>query len=262
MHNKIIKYCFCLLLLLAFYNFAIAADNNWHTAKSTHFIVYYKNAPEDFITQLTNKSEDYYDKIASDLGFTRFNFWLWDNRAKIYIHDNAADYQASTGQPGWSGGSTLASAKVIYTFPYAQGFFEKTLPHEMGHIIFREFVGFDNQAIPLWLEEGVASYQEKTTYSMATAYIKKAIKEGSFMPLDKLSDFGPYLGVPDELVRLFYIESFSIVDFLIREFGRDKFVSFCQDLRDKKNLTRAIASNYPFSDLRELDDAWQKYLKK
>jgi hypothetical protein len=233
----------------------------WNIEKSTHFVVYYKNAPEDFIKELIDKSEGYYDKIASDLGFTRYDFWLWDNRAKIYIHDNAMDYQSATGEPKWSGGSAMPRSKIIHTFPYAQGFFEKILPHEMGHIIFREFVGFDNPAVPLWLEEGVASYQEKSTYSMADAFVRNAIEKGNFITLEKLYNFNPQLTPSDNLVQLFYTESFSVVDFLIKEFGKDKFVSFCQALRDKKDLARAVAANYPFSNIQELDQAWQKYLK-
>lgn len=79
--------------------FALANTDDWPIEKSTHFIVYYKNAPGDFIQQLIEKSEYYYDKIADGLGFRRFDFWLWDNRAKIYIHDDAKAYQVATNQP-------------------------------------------------------------------------------------------------------------------------------------------------------------------
>ena len=122
------------------------STENWNTSKSSHFIVSFKNAPEKFIEELIDQAEGYYDKIADNLGFTRFNFWLWDNRAKIYIYDNAEDYRASTKQPAWSVGSARVQEKLIYSFPYAQGFFETVLPHELGHIIFREFVGSDNPA--------------------------------------------------------------------------------------------------------------------
>jgi hypothetical protein len=240
---------------------AYAQNNNWQIAKSTHFVIYYKNAPNNFIKQVTEKSEDYYNRIASDLGFMRYNFWLWDNRAKIYIYDSAQDYQKGTGQAAWSAGSTIAQDKVISTFIGTQGFFDTTLPHEMGHIIFREFAGYDNSAVPLWLEEGVASYQEKNKYSMANQFIKNEIKESRFLTLKQLSGFN-INSTDDNAVKLFYAEAFSIVDFLIKKFGSDTFVLFCQNLRDKRNLQRAIASVYPFSNLEEMDEAWQKYLGK
>src|SRR3989338_5450974 len=220
-----------LIVLFAVTGICLAQEGiKWSLEKSTHFIVYYKNAPGDFIKQLIDNSENYYGKISSDLGFNRFNFWLWDDRAKIYIYNNADDYQAATGQPGWSGGSALPRDKIIKTFAYAKGFFETVLAHEMGHIIFREFVGFDNPAVPLWLDEGVASYQEKLKYANARPLLREALAEGSFMKLEGLFAFEPHTALSDSSISLFYAEAFSIVDFLIREFGRDKFVYFCQSL--------------------------------
>lgn len=236
-------------------------QDKWNLEKSTHFIVYYKNAPGDFIKQLIDNSENYYEKISFDLGFNRFNFWLWDDRAKIYIYNNASDYRAATGQPGWSGGSALPRDKIIKTFAYAQGFFETVLAHEIGHIIFREFVGFDNPAVPLWLDEGVASYQERVRHSQADALIKKALDLGNFIPLEKLPNFGEQFSMPQDTAQLFYAQGFSAVDFLIKQYGKDKFVTFCQNLRDKRNMDRALASVYPFNNIREMEAAWLKYLK-
>ncbi len=252
-----------MVLLIFFLSLPWAlADNNWRINKSTHFVVYYKGAPEGFIAEVAEKAEDYYDSIASSLGFRRFDFWLWDNRAKIYIHDNAAGYQAATGQPGWSGGCAKVREKIIHSFPYAKGFLETVLPHEMGHIIFREFVGFDNYAIPLWLDEGVASYQQKLKYSAGIkAEVRNAIGKGSFIPLERLSRFNPQFAMSNESVQLFYAEASSVIEFLIKEFGRDSFILFCQALRDKKDLDRAIASGYPLGNIRELNQAWQKYLR-
>ncbi len=250
------------LLSVACVCFGAQDEVKWNSEKSTHFIIYYKKAPPEFIKQLTEKCEEYYNKIADNLGFMRFNFWLWDNRAKVYIYDDAKDYQDSTGYPGWSGGCAIASQKKIQTFPYAHNFFDTILPHEMGHIVFREFVGYDNHAVPLWLEEGVATYQEDYKRSMSGWAVKEAIRKGNFMDLEKLNSFSPKLEKDDSKVSLFYSESVSVVDYLIKEFGKDKFVLFCQNLRDKKNFTRAVASTYPFSNIKELDSAWQRYLNK
>jgi len=251
------------LAVLVSFNVAFAQEGQkWKEAKSTHFVVYYKNAQDDFVDKLIEKSENYYNDIADDLGFRRYNFWLWDERAKVYICDNAKDYQAITGQPSWSSGCAKIKDKIMYTFPYAGGFFDTILPHELGHIIFREFVGFDNNAVPLWLDEGVASYQEKIKYSQAEIFLKRAIANGSFMSLEELSNFNPYFAANKELVQIFYFEAFGIVDYLIKEFGRDDFVSFCQSLRDRRDLNRALAANYPFSDIKELNQQWQRKLVK
>jgi hypothetical protein len=273
-----LKKYFFFLIIFCFLRFDAAAqeeakwhpaaqDATWHPAtwqdaKSTHFIVYYKNAPREFIDQLLDKAESYYNEIAASLGFNRYNFWLWDNRAKIYIYDGASDYRAATSQPGWSGGSAIIAEKVIHAYPGARNFLEEALPHEMGHIIFREFVGFHNSAVPLWLDEGVASYQQRSNSHFTSTLLQEAMKKGTFIKLQDLSGFNLNQVSDVALVQLFYSEAFSVVNFLVKEFGKDKFVLFCQTLRDKASLERAIASVYPFSNLTELNNAWERELKK
>ncbi|MGA2774619.1 MAG: peptidase MA family metallohydrolase [Candidatus Omnitrophota bacterium] len=241
---------------------AHAQGQEWKVSKSTHFIVYYKNSGEDFINKLTGYAEDYYNKIADNLGLTRFNFWLWDNRAKVYVYDDSRDYHVSTKQPQWASGSTHIIQKKIETYPGEEGFFETVLPHEMGHIVFREFVGFNNMAVPMWLDEGVAMYQERGRGLNANSYLRQAMREGNFMNIFELSTYNVESSTDNKKVEIYYIESLSMVVYLIKEFGREKFVLFCQNLRDKQNLERAVAASYNFSNLKELDSAWQEYIKK
>ena len=258
MRKRIVFFWLCISVLFI----TCAYAQIWQENRSTHFIVYYKNAPEYFIRQVADRAEIYYNNIADDLGFRRYDFWTWDNRAQIYIYDNSADYQASTGLPGWSAGAVEPKGKTIQAFPYAQGFFETTLPHELGHIIFREFVGFNNRAIPIWFEEGVASYQEKLKYARLSRMLKKAVENKTFIPLSQLANIDIYSSKDNNLVELFYAEAFSAVDYLINKFGRDKFVSFCQNLRDYKNFVQALSSVYPFDSVEELDKDWQRYLSE
>ncbi len=245
------------------FNIAAAQDaDGWNISKSRHFIVYYKNAPEEFIEQVINKSEDYYIMITDAMGFTRFDFWLWDGRAKIYIYDNARAYNLATGQPNWSSGVAVPKEKKISTFVDSRVFFDSLLPHEMGHIIFREMIGFDNYAVPLWLEEGVSSYQENLRVAAADMLIQEALEDNKLIPLDKLSQVNIRGMSNISEVQLVYAQSASVVGFLINGFGSDKFVEFCQHLRDKKDYNEAIRYVYNFSNTEELDSAWREYLKK
>jgi hypothetical protein len=250
-----------LLLLLILCVNGFCTEGQWQTAKSTHFIAYFKKVDEKFINELINKSEGYYTAITNDLGFSRFDFWLWDERAKIYIYDDVEEYKVNTGQPAWSAGCVSVKDKIIKTYPLASGFFDTLLPHELGHIVFRELVGFDNRNIPLWLDEGVASYEEMSRRFAAKRYLRRAIKENKFMPLDKLSDINLSLVQDKQIVDIFYAEAVSLVDYLVSKFGNISFVNFCKDLRDGKSLDAAISRTYPYANLRELNNAWVTLLK-
>ena len=254
------KITFFLFFVFLFCLPGFAFENKWNTLKSTHFIVYYQNATDSFLRQVVDNSEEYYNKIAERLGFTRYNFWLWDNRAKIYIYDDAKKYQEATKQPTWSVGCASIENKVISSFPFAKGFFEVVLPHEMGHIIFREFVGFTNPAVARWLDEGVASYQQDTQDPQGRKLIREALNDGSFMNFEKLVAFDAEQNHDEKAIALFYAESVSIIQFLMKDFGKDAFVYFCQNLRDTHDFNTALRRVYSFSSADGLDKTWQHSL--
>ena len=257
------KYFSCILLVLILLKTLPAQEQRWQELRGVHFLVYYNNADDDFVNTVLERAEDYYYSITEKLGFRRYNFWLNEKRVKIYIYDDAQSYQADARQPEWAGGCVDLENKIIRTYSAAGGFINMVLPHEMGHIIFRELIGFDNFAAPLWLEEGVACYLERPENRMhAHRIIKKAIVDNEFIRLKNLSNFNPRQVGGRDKIELFYAEALGAVTYLIREYGQDNFVLFCENLRDKKDLDRAIAAVYPYKNLEEFSQKWQEYLER
>ena len=248
------------LALLACAATAFCAQEEWNTAKGTHFVVYYRAATAEFAGKVVAEAERQYEKITDDLGFLRLDFWLWDNRARIYICDDAKQYQELTKMPAWSAGGVLPKDKVIYLILDKSSLFESVLPHEVGHIIFREFVGFDNPAVPVWLDEGAASYQEERAVFRAVL-APLARKRGGLIPLDRLSSLNPHDMTDRAAVEQFYAEAASVIDFLIHSFGKENFVLFCRSLRDTRDLDKALSYSYSIRDIRELDRQWQAYIQ-
>ncbi len=106
------------LIFLCFFFYSAAlvfSAQGWKEHRSRHFLVYYKNAPEDFIKTVEDSAEDYYDTILKDLGFSRDRAWTWDKRAQIYIYDNEKDYVDTAKQASWSSGSTLPTRRASTT---------------------------------------------------------------------------------------------------------------------------------------------------
>lgn len=253
-----------LIILVFFCFFAYALEKDFKEERSTHFIVYYKDGVDkEFIKDIINTAEGYYEEIASNLDFRRYNFWLWDERAKIYIFPDKNSYQKETNQPDWSGGCASYREKKIWTYPHAAGFFDSILPHELGHIIFREFVGFENN-IPLWFEEGVASYQEKSKRYAAASIVKESMSKNQLLTIDNLSNIKqPSDIVNSETAEIFYAESVSIIYFLINHFGKDRFAILCQNLKKSRTLNIALQNTY-FSvmNAEDLYKQWLRSLRK
>jgi hypothetical protein len=253
-----LKLCF---LFLLFPIALLASNQSWQLFKSTHFFIFYRSASDNELNTLSQKAEECYNNIADDLGLNRFNFWTWDNRAKIYLYDNKEEYLKETNSADWSIGQATTRNKTIQTFLTAPEFLDNILPHEMAHIIFMEMVGSNNPAVPLWLEEGAASYHEKEIASVK-ADLAQRIKQGDFINLDTLSRFKVLSSEDPEKVKLFYAESYSLVKYLISEFGQDKFVFFCQELRDNRNFTAALSRAYSFGNLQDFESSWKSYILK
>jgi len=234
----------------------------WKEYKRTHFIIYFKNVPQDFVENVEEAAERYYNRITKNLNFMRSKGWTWDERAEIYIYDNADDYYNSARQARWSHGVASPKDKVIRTFPSAHGFFDSTLPHELGHIIFREFIGY-RVILPTWFEEGVAMNQERAQRFGADEKVRKAMENETFIPLGQLSRTRLTPRSDPELVDLYYAEAASIVNFIINELGKYKFVLFCRKLKDIQNFEKAFAKIYiRYKNFEKLNKAWVEFLKK
>ena len=241
--------------------FAQAKEEGWKEHRSRHFYIYYKNVPIDFVKTVEGSAECYYKEITRRLGFTRYKDWSFDDRAKIYIYQDKMDYLTSAKQAGWSVGAVDIRKKIIRTFPLAHGFFDTTLPHELGHIIFREFVGIDT-ALPRWLDEGVAMFQEKARRWGSDDVVKKAIEEDRFIPLKKLTRLKLKRSVNNEDVELFYAEAASVVYYMIKELGEHRFARFCRMLKEGQSFERALKENYSrIETVEDLNKLWIKYLK-
>ncbi|HOW34811.1 MAG TPA: peptidase MA family metallohydrolase [Candidatus Omnitrophota bacterium] len=258
------KRIFAVIFLLVVFGWAAVsgAEEGWKEYRALHFIIYYKDAPEDFIKEVERTAETYYQQITSNLGFARTQIWSWDKRAKIYIYRDADDYIKSAKQSPWSHGVAAWIEKEIRTFPAANGFFDSILPHELGHIIFREFIG-SNPYVPLWLDEGVAMYQEKARRWGVNSDVKKAIEQKKFIPLSELSTVRLYSDTARDFVELYYAEAASAVYYLITEFGEFKFVGLCRQLKEGTRFEQAFKNIYiQFKSLDAFNQSWVNYLKR
>ncbi len=253
---------FILTLFFSFFMLSFAraevSTSLWQTKKSQHFIIYYQEAADDFVNELSASAENYYNSIVDELGFRRMDFWSWDDRAKIYLFNNSADYLNETGGVAWSGAQVSVRRRTIKTFIGQKAFFDSILPHELTHIIFREFVGPKTE-LPLWLDEGVACSQEKNSLISRIESAKALVKQDAYLKFDKL--FGIYnstLIVPN----VFYSESASIIVFLLKKYDQDFFLDFSRKLRDGIQWKNALLSTYHFSNFEEMESAWKDFIRE
>jgi hypothetical protein len=174
--------------------------------------------------------------------------------------------------------------KRIISYAWSQGFVESLLPHEMAHLIFRDFVGFKGE-IPLWLDEGVAQWSEKGKRQQMEAMARQLYDSDSILSLSDMmklnirnitgndrvyirssrtkdGDRGILFLSGDNLVNVYYLQAVSLVGFLIELYGSGDFADFCRQLREGKSLDEALRFTYPthIRNIEELEAKWREYL--
>ncbi|MDP8260637.1 MAG: peptidase MA family metallohydrolase [Candidatus Gygaella obscura] len=258
--KRILLIILVICLMVVFLSSGYCALGKWKQIKTLHFVIYFQETPPGFIDKVKERAEDYYREINFNMGFSRYEYWTWDERCKIYIYSSKEDYVEYTGQPNWSAGCADYKERSIKSYPLASGFIDTLLPHEMGHLIFRDFVGHSN-TVPLWLDEGVATYQELARRWGSKRTVLNSVKNNTFMTVEELTNIDTRKLKSRTQIELFYAESSNLVSFLIERYGKAKFRYFCEDLGKRYSLEKAIANNYPFRDLNELNSTWLRYLK-
>lgn len=262
------------------------ASENWQEVTGEHFIVYFMQ-DESFAKDVSYKAETYYKNIASELGYPRYaDFWLWEKRVKIYIYPDHDSYLKATGQPEWSRGLADYTNKRIISYAWSEEFVDSLLPHEIAHLIFRDFVGIKGE-IPLWLDEGVAQWAEETKRKEFKQMTRELLMKDALLSLDDMmkidvrtmvskgkvyirptrtrsGDEGVLLISGDSLVSTYYLQAASLVGFLIEKHASDNFAEFCRQLRDGRNLEEALRKAYSthVNDLSELEKKWRDYLEE
>ncbi|MCM8813475.1 MAG: hypothetical protein NC924_06030 [Candidatus Omnitrophica bacterium] len=267
---------------------AAAAQAEWLQLRGDHFIVYYSPAHQRPAETSGKRAEAYYYSLAQELGYARYdNFWQWEKRVKIYLYPDRESYLQATRRPEWSQGCADYSRKSISTYVGGHDFLDTVLPHEIGHLIFRDYVGFTGD-IPLWLDEGVAQWAEQAKKDERRALMRELVAQGVAVPLVRLTAANAQnlhaqvlIAVPATVsareqsgrivtvdnfspVALFYLQAFSLVDFLIQSQGAAAFTGFCRQLRDGKKLDEALRFSYPLRirSLEELEYQWRQDMRE
>ncbi len=260
----------------------------WKELKDEHFIVQYApSVPESFARQVLFEAERYYKRIAENLGYARSSdFWTWDKRARIYLYKDREAYLQSGDHPPWSEGVADYQKKSVLSFYGSSGFTDSILPHEIAHLVFRDFIGIQHE-IPLWLDEGVAQWAEEQKGPQIRSLVRLMYTKDSLLTLDDMmkldvrtivhknnvyirptitrqGDKGVLFLTGDALVNSYYLEAASLVSFMIDKYGALDFSNFCRAIRDGKSVEEAIRSVYytHIRDMVEFEECWRKYIEE
>lgn len=175
----------------------------------------------------------------------------------LYIYGGVDDLKdAILYEPSWVGGMAFAEHNVVIIGIAAADidWGRRAEVHELTHVLVGHLTFSCLGDVPTWLNEGLAVYSEGALEADSKARLDDAIKDDTLSSVRSLS--GSFSEISDK-ASLSYTQSYSIVKFLIEEYGRDKMISLLVALREGNTVDAALRQVYGF-DVDGLEDVWRE----
>jgi hypothetical protein len=182
-----------------------------------------------------------------------------DRPIKIYIYASTGDLQGAMIFPQeWSGGVAFTDFGTIAIgiSPSELDWGKGALVHELTHLIVHQTTFSPYGQLPLWLDEGLAMYNEGDLDPGFRSSLEEATSKGELISVRSLcSPFSAY----SDKARLSYAESYSLVEYLLDDYGQDKMLDLLTVLKQGSTYDEALTEVYGF-DINGLDAGWRATL--
>lgn len=233
----------------------------WKHAETEHFIYHFLHSY--VATPVSVEAEFHYRVIAKELERDQLTT---DIKSHIYIFERPEEwqqFQAFGRLEQWTGGIHSAGSLFIQRDP-AYKFSNNSLGHEIVHLVLHRFY---TDAIPSWLDEGLAQFISKdahASYQRARGYISKPHSE-SIAPRDliPLTTLVALTQPPSDKVYTFYDESERLVRFLVIT-DKPAFLKLLDALARHQPFETTLSRFYSanFSSPSSLEEKFREYASK
>jgi len=225
----------------------------WKTIKKELITLYWYEGNDTFAQEIMTASQDAIARLETETGA------VLKEPIRLYIYSGPNDLQGSMIFPQeWTGGVTFTRygciAIGISTLNLAWG--KRAITHEITHLVTHQMTLNPYNDIPTWLDEGLAMYNEGPMQLTFSSALTNAINNHSLLSVQTLAS--PFSALTD-VSYLSYAESYSIVDYLIRTYGKDKMFQLLDTFRQGSTYDGALQKVYGL-DTKALNAAWQKTL--
>lgn len=231
-------------------------DLHWTKVESSNLVISYYAGDRADIDFTTGVLQKIFPRIAGHLG-TDSNekiqvvlFPTVDELSRYVKYEDAKRIAGLSVPP-------LDTIFIPLQSPYEPADFVAT--HELTHLLLRRAIL--PHTPPLWLDEGIATYEgvnnPGTAYRLEiTDGFKKQAGTSEFITLREIEQVGNTAGLTDDTAGLWYVESYSLIDFIARNYGESKFQLLLDSLKTGGDASQAVKYALGMS-LEELETKWR-----
>ena len=224
--------------------------HSWQVISGGNINLHYYEGGQVFGQALHDAAAQALVRLSQEVGLSS------EKPVDIYIYANTNDLRdAILYEPAWIGGQAFPENNIVIIGVSADqlDWGKSTEAHELTHVLVGHLTFTCLGFIPTWLNEGLAMYGEGGPQSVEVAQFDQAKAADQLLALRSLS--GNFSEESDR-ANLSYTESYSVVNFLIQTYGRDKMTALLTAMRNGATADEALQSVYGF-DTDGLEDAWR-----
>jgi len=226
---------------------------SWRSLTQGKVTIYWYKGDDSFAQELMAATQQALGRLAEDTGA------YLEKPIKLYIYANADDLKGGMIYPQeWTGGVafTRYSIMAIGIAPSDINWGKMAIAHELTHLVINQMTLNPYNSPPTWLDEGLAMHTEGALGPEFATYLSRAIAEDSLISVQSLSS--PFSAYAEE-AYLAYAQSYSLVEFLITNYGQSKMLELLNTFRQGSGYDAALQTVYGF-DMDGLDRLWRDYV--
>jgi len=227
----------------------------WSSLTEGEVTIHWYKGDESFAQELMATAQEALVRLAEDTGA------YLEKPVKAYIYANAQDLQGSMIYPQeWTGGAAFTRHGIIAIgiAPNNLNWGKRAMTHELTHLVIHQMTLNPYNDLPNWLDEGLAMYNEGALSPQFVTRLNEAIAENSLISVRSLSS--PFSAYGEEAI-LAYAQSYTLVEFLISNYGSDRMLELLNTFRQGSSYDGALEKVYGF-DMDGLNTLWRDYVTK
>jgi len=229
------------------------SHHQWRELAEGDIRLFWYDGGDSFGRALMQAGQTALVKLAQDTGAGL------ESTAKIYIYGNTSELHESLIFPQeWTGGLTFAEYGIIVigVSTNEQDWGEKTVAHELTHLVIHQMVSGPLSVLPTWLDEGLAMSSERELRGDLQRMLENAIASDTLHSVRSLT--GSFPADYDE-AGLAYAQSYSLVRFLVDSYGGEKMLALLRVFKAGSSPDDALMEVYGF-DLAGFEELWRESL--
>ena len=224
-----------------------------NTPGGSGLTLFWYQGGDAFAQELLDACGEGLDTLTRDIGTYP------ERPIKIYVYASSSDLLGAMIFPyEWTGGVAFTefSTIAIGIGPSSLDWGKRALVHELTHLVVHQATFSPYGQLPTWLDEGLAMYSEGELESHFRSRLQTAIREDNLISVRSLCSA---FSAQTEEAHLSYAQSFSLVEYLLDNYGQDKMLDLLTLFKEGATYDEALSEVYDF-DIDGLDARWRATL--